>query len=47
MINIIKKIFGEKWYCRAFHTSYGVGDKQYHCPKCNITQWRCETIFPM
>ena len=43
MINLLKKLLGDKRYCRTFHTSYGTSEKNmYHCPKCKITQWRSE-----
>jgi len=37
MGKLLKKLFGKKWYCSTFHTSYGTKDNKWYCEKCNIT----------
>lgn len=40
MIKIIKKLFGEIWFCSMFHMLYGTKDNKWYCEKCNITHER-------
>ena len=38
MVNLLKRIFGEEYYCRMFHTSYITKDNKWYCKKCDITR---------
>lgn len=37
MKKLLIKYFGEVWYCRMFHTAYGISVDKWHCSKCNLT----------
>jgi len=48
-MKILKRILGEKRYCKWFHGGIGVpeaGYKMYYCDKCKITQFRGDDLIP-
>lgn len=34
-MKMIKKIFGEDWFCRMFHNGIEVSDTHWKCISCN------------
>ncbi len=34
--NFLINWFSDVWYCRMFHSAYGINGK-WHCDKCNLT----------